>query len=151
MTVAAALQTCVVPERFEKALKSIRGALNEVELDVVGEFEVPEDLRSRPEGGLTASRILLVSSPLLDFEAMALGRASAVFFPLHVLVSAENDQTRVSVVNPTCLFEARLPVGAGDPMDRLVARVGMALDCILQRSDAGFYGQRTREKEYEKN
>jgi len=141
MNVVSALHTYLVPQKFDRALKSIRGALNEVELDVVGEFELPEDMRSHPEGEASASRILLVSSPILDFEAMALARASAVFFPLHVLVSAENEQTRVSVVNPTSLFEARLPVGAGDPMDRLVARVAMALDCILERSDRALYGE----------
>ena len=140
MNAASTIETYVVPERFEKALKCIRGALGQMELDVVEEFEIPERIESGPGREIVTSRILLVSCPLLDFEAVALGRASAVFFPLHVLVCAEGVRTRVSIVNPTSLFEARLPVGAGDPMDRLVARVGMALDSLSQ-SDAESHGR----------
>lgn len=131
MNVVSALQTYIVPGRLEKALKSIRSALGEMELDIVGEFVLSENLKHGPERKIVASRILLVSCPILDFEAVALCRASAVFFPLHVLVSEEGDQTRVSLVNPTVLLEARLPVGADGPMGRLVARVEMALDALL--------------------
>jgi uncharacterized protein (DUF302 family) len=133
MNAVSPVQTYLVPARFEKALKGIRVALGQMGLDVVEELESLESVRS--------SRILLVSCPLLDLEAVALSRAAAVFFPLHVLVCSESERTRVSMINPTGLFEARLPVGAGDPMDRLVARVTMALDSLSQRPVAGFNRQ----------
>lgn len=132
MNVVSMMQAYRVAERFERALKSIRSALHGMDLDIVGEFDLPEvrNLGTGRKAG--AFKILLVSSPVLDFEAVALGRAAAVFFPLHVMVSAEGDSTRISLVNPTSLFDARLPVGAVSPMNRIVARVELALESLLE-------------------
>lgn len=136
MNVVSALQTYTVAERFERALKSIRGAFDGLDLDIVGEFDIP-DVRTGVTGRKAGSlKILLVSCPVLDFEAVALGRAAAVFFPLHVMVSAEGDQTRVSLVNPSGIFDARFPVGAVSPMNRLVARVELALESLLEDAEA---------------
>jgi len=125
-----ALQSYLIPAKFEKALKSIRGALSEVEVDIVQEFDLSEDLNSGTRSRITA-RMLLVSSPILDFEAVALGRAGAVFLPLHLLVTPETGSTRVSLVDPSGLLEGRLPVGIGDPLRRLVGRVAAAFDSLL--------------------
>lgn len=137
MNVDSAVQTYIVPERFDRALKSIRAALRDVELEIVDEVQVSDNGRSALERRFSDARILLIGCPILDFEAMALGRAAAVFFPLHVLVSAEPEQTRVFVVNPTTLFAGRLPMGASEPLNRLVARISLALDS-LQRPDGQF-------------
>ena len=130
MSVMSASHTYVVPDPLEQALRSIRGALDKMELDVVGEIELSEHVKQASERRMTGSRILLVGCPILDLEAVALGRAAAVFVPLHVLVSAERNETRVSVVNPTGLFDARFPIGARGPIDKLVARFAMAMDSI---------------------
>ena len=63
-------------------MKSIRGALYDLGVDIIGEFNVPHDNGSPIGKKPGYLKILLVSSPLLDFEAMALDRAAAVFFPL---------------------------------------------------------------------
>ena len=127
------LQTYVVPERLDKALKVIRAALREVELEVLDEFPLSRKIKLGPSRIVAESRILLVSCPILEFEAVALARAAAAMLPLHVLVTGEQNQTTVSVVNPASLFEGRIPVGASGPMERLVARVELALDSIEQR------------------
>jgi uncharacterized protein (DUF302 family) len=127
-------QTFVIPERFDKVLKFIRNALAEAELSIAGEFDSTEGLNGEMGKKAVRSRILLVDCPLLEFEALALDRASAVFFPLHILVSAAGDQTQVSAINPTGLFDARLPVGAAEPMEKLHARVALALESALLRS-----------------
>lgn len=128
--------TYMIAERFDKVLKLIRSALAETELSVAGEFDSTEVLNGEPGKKAVRSRILLVDCPLLVFEALALDRASAVFFPLHVLVSAAGDRTQVSVVNPAALFDARLPAGAAEPMEKLQARVTLALESVLLRSVA---------------
>jgi len=128
MNAVSAEHTYVMAQRFDKALKTIRGALAEVELDVADEFDTAGILDWRADSTPARSRVLLVDCPLLLFEALALDRASAVFFPLHILVSDDGDRTHVSVINPAGLFDARLPVGAADPMDRLQARVALALE-----------------------
>jgi uncharacterized protein (DUF302 family) len=134
MHASVALQTYVVHERFEKALKLLHNALAEREIEVVREFNVADALSLETASTQGSARILLVDCPILDFEAMALDRASAVFFPLHILVSASGGQTRISMANFSGLLNARLPIGAADPIDRLRARVELALESVLQRS-----------------
>ena len=131
MNAVAGVQTYVFRARLDTALRAIRNALAEMELDVAGQLDAAEIFN--PGAARTAgnARILLVDCPLLDFEALALDRASAVFFPLHILVSAIGDVTEVSVMNPTSLFDARLPVGAANPIERLLARVTIALESAL--------------------
>ena len=136
MNAVSAERTYVLAERFDKALKTICVALADVELEVAGDFDMAGLLDWRADGAPSRSRVLLVDCPLLVFEALALDRASAVFFPLHILVSADGDRTQVSVVNSAELFDARLPVGAADPMDRLLARVALALDTAMLRCGA---------------
>ena len=127
MNASSLEETYVMEEKFDKALKTLRRALADVDLEVAGEL----DADSTPP----RARILLVDCPLLDFEALALDRASAVFLPIHILVSEVDGHTQVSVVNPTELFDARLPVGIADPMARLRARIVMALEAATPRCD----------------
>jgi hypothetical protein len=131
MNAVSALQSYLIPAKFEKALKSIRAALAGTEVEIVQEFELPEDLNQVTRMRSSAARLLLVSSPVLDFEAVALGRAGAVFFPLHILIAPEEGCTRVCVVNPAELLEGRMPVGLGDPLEKLVARLGIAFDSLV--------------------
>lgn len=128
----AALQTYDVPECFHKAIRSIRAALEEMELDIVGELRVPESAYSGAPRKNGEARILLISSPILEFEALALGRAAAVFFPIHMLVSGDADCTLVSVVNPAAILDGRLPAGAGDPIDRLLGRIELAMESLTE-------------------
>ncbi|MBZ5724694.1 MAG: DUF302 domain-containing protein [Acidobacteriia bacterium] len=136
MNALAAGQSYAIAVRFDKALKLIRSALTQWELGIAGEFDSTAVSNGDPEEEAERSRILLVDCPLLVFEALALDRASGVFFPLHVLVDADGDQTKVSMVNPTELFDVRLPLGAADPMERLQGRVALALESVRQRSGA---------------
>ena len=133
MPAALAMHTFVVGERFDRAMKLLRGALADMEIEIVGEFNAADVLSLEPAPPGSRSKILLVDCPLLDFEALALDRASAVFFPLHLLVSEMGDRTAISLANPSEIFDARLPVGSADPMERLLARVELAVDSIQRR------------------
>jgi uncharacterized protein (DUF302 family) len=133
MNAQAVEHTFVIAERFDKALKTIRGAIADKQLEIAGELDVAELVNGRPSKSGPRSLILLVDCPVLMFEALALDRAAAVFFPLHVLITAAGSQTLASLTNPAGLFDARLPVGAADPMDRLQIRVVQALDSASRR------------------
>jgi hypothetical protein len=135
---ADALQTYLVNQPIGKVLKPLRAALAAVELEVAGEISAADILDCGPPD--RPSRILLVDCPLLDFEALALDRASAVFLPLHLLVAPSGSQTRISVVNPAGLYDARLPAGAANPMDRLLGRLAMAIDAVVQKAGANYPG-----------
>jgi uncharacterized protein (DUF302 family) len=130
-------QTYTIPERFDKAVKLIRSALGEMELSVVGEVDTSGAF-ARENGKKTEpAKILLVDCPLVVFEAQALDRAAGVFFPLHVLVWGDGDRTQVSTVSSGELFDVRLPLGAAGPMERLKARVTMALESVSGSKDGG--------------
>lgn len=117
-----ALRNYVVDCRIGEVWEPLRHALGDMELEVIGRTDVPGH-----------SRVLLVDCPLLDFEALALDRASAVFFPVHILVSPFGERTRVSVVDPAGLFSARFPVGMAEPMERLLARISLAVELMQER------------------
>jgi len=119
-----------IAHRFDKALRLIRNALVESELTVAGEFDA-SGLLEHDGRKAERSRILLIDSPLLDFEALALDRAAGVFLPLHLLVSADGELTQAFAANPVALFDGRLPLGAAGPMGRLGARVALALESVL--------------------
>jgi uncharacterized protein (DUF302 family) len=145
MNAVAAGQTYMITERFDKAVKLIRTALLEMELSVVSELDTTGDFGKWPGKRTERSRILLVDCPLLVFEAQALDRAAGVFFPLHILVWADGDRTQVSTADPTGVSGGRLPLGTVNPMGRLQARVAMALESVLLRTDRNHHGQRGEE------
>lgn len=136
MNTLPAEQTFVIDERFDKAIRLIRSALEQQELSIAGELDL------RPSGVLRlgkrppAARLLLVDSPLLLFEALALDRAAGVFFPLHLLVSADGDRTHVSCVEPASLFDVRLPAGSSQPLADLRNRIAIALESVILQSGA---------------
>ena len=132
MNIVATLQTYMVPGRFDRAIKAVRGALGDMDLDILEEFDLPGAFSEGAGRKADRFKVLLVSCPVLDFEAVALGRAAAVLFPLHLMVTSDGDGTRVSLVNPTGLFDSRLPIGAINPMNRLVARVEVAMESLLE-------------------
>lgn len=128
----AAVESYEITERFDRTLKLLRGALAETDLEIAAEFD----------GG---GRTLLVDSPLLSFEALALDRAAAVFFPLHVVVTAAGERTRIAIVDISHVVHARLPAGAEEPIERLAARIRMAVESVSRktapaRADGGLQG-----------
>jgi uncharacterized protein (DUF302 family) len=145
MNALAAGQNYMISERFDKAVKLIRSALAEAELSVVGEFDATGAFGKEPGKKAEQARIFLVDCPLVVFEAQALDRAAWVFFPLHVLVWADGDRTQVSTVSSGGLFDVRLPLGAAGPMERLQARVTMALELVLFGAGLNHHGERGEE------
>jgi uncharacterized protein (DUF302 family) len=131
MIATAAGHTVVIEEAFDKALKLVREALTQGDLEIAGEMDMPTtrpgESRKRP----ARCRVLLVDCPLLVFEGLALDRAAGVYFPLHVLLSSDGVRTRVTTVKPSGVFDARLPAGAAEPLERLEAQVARALESLV--------------------
>ena len=105
---------------FDKALKRVRAALTSGGLEIADEMDLAAHGRCR---------LLLVDSPLLVFEGLALDRAAGVYFPLHVVVAAQGARTEV-FSSRTSHAHARLPAGAAEPIDRLEALVARALGTL---------------------
>lgn len=122
----------VIEEPFDKAIRLIRSALERQELTIAGEIDM--NSLNEPSKRAGSSRLLLVDSPLLLFEALALDRAAGVFFPLHLLVTADGGQTHVSCVEFASVFDARLPAGSSQPLSDLSNRIAAALESVVSQS-----------------
>ena len=131
MHATAAGHTVVIEEPFDKALKLVREALTQGDLEIAGEMDMPAtwpgESRKRP----ARCRVLLVDCPLLVFEGLALDRAAGVYFPLHVLLASDGVRTHVTTLKPSGVFDARLPAGAAAPLERLEAQVARALESLM--------------------
>jgi hypothetical protein len=91
--------TRTVHEPIEKVLTRIRRLLLERGLDAI-EFDLSKQRPFRHAIARRSCVVLLVDSPVLLFEAIALDRAAAVFLPLHVVVSGDQDTSLVHWINP---------------------------------------------------
>jgi hypothetical protein len=131
MSALAAGHTYALKERFDKALKLVRGALTVGDLEIVGEIDMPAGWPGESRKKPARCRVLLVDCPLLVFEGLALDRAAGVYFPLHVVLASDGLRTHVATVRPSGVFAARLPAGAAEPFERLEARVARALDTLV--------------------
>jgi hypothetical protein len=103
-----------------------------MEVEVIQDLDAAKVLGA-PLAVSTRARILLVDSPILLLEAIALDRASAVFLPLHILVAENGQETTVSVGNAASAHNVRLPAGASGPISRLQSRIALALEGLSQQ------------------
>ncbi len=132
MNTLTAVQSYLIDKRFDQALRLIRHALAKRQLSIAGEYDIAEDLAQDSRRKPTPARLLLVDSPVLLFEALALDRAAAVFVPVHVLVSADGDRTQAVCIELSSLFEVRLPPGAAQPLEELRNRVALTLESVTE-------------------
>ena len=134
MSTTAAGQTYVIAEDFDNALKLVRHSLAERELGVTSEWDTTENRRGSFGQKPQRSRLLLVDSPILMFEAMALDRAAGALIPMHLLVSADGDRTQVVFVEPATLLARRPPAGAAGPLEELKTRINAALESAVVKT-----------------
>ncbi|HWC98419.1 MAG TPA: DUF302 domain-containing protein, partial [Candidatus Sulfopaludibacter sp.] len=100
MRASAVLVTSyLIDAPFEQALPVLRQALEAGGLSVSGEMDLSERIHRQLGLGFGACRVLLVDSPYLLLEALALDRSAAALLPLHVVVSGRGDVTCVHWMN----------------------------------------------------
>jgi len=123
MNVETAGVTRVLPEAFEKALPIIRRLLSAAGFSVVKEFDMSREPYFQLGIGSRSCVVLLVDTPVLLFEAIALDRSAAVFLPLHVVITGDHDTTYVHWVNPITSSGLRPPAPAKGPLEVLYTRL----------------------------
>jgi hypothetical protein len=107
----------------EKTLKSLRRTLQAAEIDVVQQLDLSREFQGQFATGTNRCMLLLVDCPLLLFEAVALDRAAAVFFPLHVVVTGDDAGASIHWAHPAANVSSRLPATVKRPVDALRARL----------------------------
>ena len=135
MSSESAVTTYMISEPFERALKTVREALNRHDLSISSELDVSGRIRRELNIGFTPCRILLVDSPCLLIEAATLDCSAAVLFPLHVVLTSRGPQTAIHWINPVAIEGARLPIGSAAPLAKLQSLVTHALERIAMRRD----------------
>lgn len=127
MMTDATLTVFSISEPFSKALSKIRESLTAANLCIAGELDV--SARIRRELGLTFEpcRILLIDTPILLLESVALDRAGATLLPLHLVVFANGQSTHVEWRNAG--------PGALAPRLKLQNALCRALERIASRQD----------------
>lgn len=115
--------TRVIPDAFEKSLPLIRRLLSTAGFSVVEEFDMSREPAFQLGIASRSCVVLLVDTPVLLFEAIALDRSAAVFLPLHVVISGDRDTSYVHWANPITSSGLRPPAPAKGALDELYRRV----------------------------
>ena len=118
----------IVPMSFERALKVLRRMLVDAGLRIAAEIDLSGALANKIRPGSGIGSILLVDSPLLLLESVALDRAAAVFVPYHIVVCGNHESTCVCWPDLGKAIGTRLPATAVHAMTRLRNRINFALD-----------------------
>ncbi|HLH06541.1 MAG TPA: DUF302 domain-containing protein [Terriglobales bacterium] len=126
--------TYLMDADFDVAIKRIREALAAKQLSIAVEFNASRRLNRALGLRLSRCQILFIESPLLLLEAMAIDRCSAVFIPLHLVVSDAGKQTIVHLLNPEYLRTDDAPLGIRIPVKRLQGQLIDMLDEIAQQT-----------------
>jgi uncharacterized protein (DUF302 family) len=111
--------TRVVPESFEKCMTLIRRLLADAGFTVVEEFDKSREPYFQLGIASRSCVVLLVDTPLLLFEAIALDRSAAVFLPLHVVISGDRDTSYVHWTDPVTSSGLRPPAPARGAMEQM--------------------------------
>jgi hypothetical protein len=127
MSIATAGTTRVIAKPFSKTVPLIRRMLSDAGLSVVDQFKVTQEPYFHFGDGGRSCLILLVDTPALLFECIALDRAAAVFLPIHVVISGDGGTSYIHCVNPMTSSGLRPPAPAKFPLQNLCARVAQAL------------------------
>lgn len=128
--------TRVISNSIGRAIPLIRRLLSEAGLSVVEEFNVSSEPYFQLEIAKRSCIVLLVDTPALLFECIALDRAAAVFLPVHVVISGDHDTTYVHWANPVTSSGLRPPMPAKIPLDNLSARITRALSGLPELAEA---------------
>jgi len=128
--------TRVISSPVGRAIPLIRRLLSESGLSVVEEFNISSEPYVQFRIPKRPCIVLLVDTPALLFECIALDRAAAVFLPVHVVISGDHDTTYVHWANPVTSSGLRPPMPAKIPLDNLSARITRALSGLPELAEA---------------
>ena len=132
--------TRTIHEPVEKVLSRIHRLLSERGFEAI-RFDLSKRRTFGPGIAKGSCVVLLVDSPVLLFEAIALDRAAAVFLPLHVVVSGDQNRSYVHWINPISGSGLRPPAPARAALEELYTRVTEALSELPAAAEAVLPGR----------
>lgn len=125
----------LIRERFDRALHDLKKALSNAGLTISGELDISKRMKQQLGLGFGPHTVLLVDSPYLLLEAVAVNSSAATVLPLHVVVLGRGATTRIYWNDPTAA-DSPLPVTLATPLRKLQRELVHALDQIALRQDS---------------
>jgi hypothetical protein len=141
MNLATTGRTWAIDEAFGKLVPMVRRVLAQAGLGVAAELDVSGESYFRPGIGRRSCVVLLVDTPVLLFEAIALDRGGAVFVPVHLVISGDGETSYVHWANPVTSSGLRPPAPAKAPLEHLCAQVARALAELPQSAEVALQSQ----------
>jgi hypothetical protein len=99
---------------------------------IVEEFDMSKEPYFQLGVAKRSCTVLLVDTPVLLFEAIALDRSAAVFVPLHIVISGDRDTSYVHWADPVADSGLRPPASAKAALEQVYKRVTEALSGLPQ-------------------
>lgn len=124
----------IVDAPFDAALAKIRLAIREDGLCIAAEIDTARRLKRAMQIQVSPCKVLLIDNPSLMLETTAVDRASGIFIPLHLVVSAAGDRTLVHMLGPEFIQNSDLPIGIRAPVTALQYKLLRVLRGIADRS-----------------
>ena len=98
MTGETVIATYSISEPFESALKLIRAELARAGPRVLGELDISGTIQRILGIGIAPCKVLFVCTQQLILKATNVRPAVRFFLPLHILVSARDEQTEIHLL-----------------------------------------------------
>lgn len=124
----------VLDSPFDSALARIRRVIRANQLSIAAEIDAAQRVKRALDIYVRPCRVLLIDSPAFMLETTAVDRASGIFIPLHLVVSAAGDRTLVYMLNPEHIRQSDLPIGIKAPVLDLQRQVSRSLTGIAERA-----------------
>ncbi len=129
----AATAAFVLDRPFEAALIRIRQAVRAEQLCIAAEIDAAQRVKRALEIYVPQCRVLLIDNPLFLLEATAIDRASAIFMPLHLVISGSGNRTLAQMLDREHIRNSDLPIGIRAPVLDLQRQLSRVLGRIAQR------------------
>jgi uncharacterized protein (DUF302 family) len=129
----AATAAFVLDRPFEAALIRIRQAVRAEQLCIAAEIDAAQRVKRALEIYVPQCRVLLIDNPLFLLEATAIDRASAIFMPLHLVISGSGNRTLAQMLDAEHIRHSDLPIGIRAPVLDLQRQLLRVLGRIAQR------------------
>ena len=124
--------TRIIHESFDKSLSMIRRMFWDAGITIVEEFDMSKEPYFQLGVAQRSCTVLLVDTPVLLFEAIALDCAAAVFVPLHIVICGNSDTSYVHCADPVANSGLRPPASAKTALEEVYKRVTEAISRLPQ-------------------
>src|SRR5579875_766347 len=101
----------IIDTPFDSALPRIRRTLRSDQLSIAAEIDAAQRVKRALEIYVPPCRVLLIDNPAFLLETTAIDRASAIFIPLHLVISGAGNRTLVHMLNMEHIRRSDLPIG----------------------------------------